>query len=239
VTEQREMARRMAAFERRAATGDLLSGVAHEVRNPLAAVQAAAEALGLDAAGDPDQTMLVDIIQKQVDRLSTLMRDLLDVARPSPPSARHRESLVAFCRSALDAWARNPARRPRVVNLHAPAGDDLPVLIEPQRLEQVLVNLLDNAAAHSPDDSPIHVELARRLPDLVRVRAVDRGTGLPAAGAERMFEPFFTTRSSGTGLGLTIARSIVEDHGGRIGAWNNDPPPGLTVEFTLPLAPES
>ncbi|HET8646607.1 MAG TPA: GAF domain-containing protein, partial [Vicinamibacteria bacterium] len=70
VTEQREMSRRMAAFERRAATGDLLTGVAHEVRNPLAAVQAAAEALGLEANGDPEQTMLLDIIQKQVDRLS-------------------------------------------------------------------------------------------------------------------------------------------------------------------------
>jgi signal transduction histidine kinase len=238
VTEQREMARRMAAFERRAATGDLLSGVAHEVRNPLAAVQAAAEALGLDAEGDPDQTLLVDIIQKQVDRLSTLMRDLLDVARPSPPSARRRESLVAFCRSALDAWSRNPARRPRIVRLHAPPGDDLPVLIERQRLEQVLVNLLDNAAEHSPDDTRIDLELARRLPDLARVRAIDRGSGVPSAGVDRMFEPFFTTRANGTGLGLTIAKSIVEDHGGRIGAWNNDPAPGLTVEFTLPLAPE-
>jgi signal transduction histidine kinase len=232
------MARRMAAFERRAATGDLLSGVAHEVRNPLAAVQAAAEALGIDAEGDPDQTLLVDIIQKQVDRLSTLMRDLLDVARPSPPSARRRESLVAFCRAALDAWSKNPARRPRVVRLHAPPGDELPVLIEPQRIEQVLVNLLDNAAEHSPGDTPIELELARRLPDLAWVRAVDRGAGVPAAGVDRMFEPFFTTRANGTGLGLTIAKSIVEDHGGRVGAWNNDPPPGLTVEFTLPLAPE-
>jgi signal transduction histidine kinase/putative methionine-R-sulfoxide reductase with GAF domain len=238
VTEQREMARRMAAFERRAATGDLLMGVAHEVRNPLAAVQAAAEALGLDAAGNPEQTMLLDIIQKQVDRLGALMRDLLDVARPSPASARRRVSLVEFCRTALDAWRRNPARPPRAVELHAPAGDDLPALIEPQRIEQVLVNLLDNAAAHSPPDSTIRVELVRRLPDLVRVRSVDRGSGAPADSLERMFEPFFTTRTAGTGLGLTIARSIVEDHGGRIGAWNNQPGPGLTVEFTLPLAPE-
>ncbi|HEY7598488.1 MAG TPA: ATP-binding protein, partial [Candidatus Limnocylindrales bacterium] len=71
-----------------------------------------------------------------------------------------------------------------------------------------------------------------------RVRAIDRGSGVPAADADRMFEPFFTTRANGTGLGLTIAKSIVEDHGGRIDAWNNEPAPGLTVEFTLPLAPE-
>jgi signal transduction histidine kinase/putative methionine-R-sulfoxide reductase with GAF domain len=238
VTAQREMARRMAAFERRAAIGDLLLGVAHEVRNPLAAVEAAAASLGLDAASDPDRTMLVDIIREQVDRLSTLMRDLLDMARPQPRSERRRESLVEFCRGAIEAWRRNPARRPRMVTLHAPAGDELPVLIDRQRIEQVLVNLLDNAADHSPDDSPIEVELARRLPGLARVRTTDRGTGAPGAAVHRMFEPFFTTRANGTGLGLTIVKGIVEDHGGRIGAWRNEPQPGLTVEFTLPLAPE-
>jgi signal transduction histidine kinase len=238
VTAQREMARRIAAFERRAAIGDLLLGVAHEVRNPLAAVEAAAESLGLDAGSDPDRKMLVDIIREQVDRLSTLMRDLLDVARPQTRIERRRESLAAFCRGAIDAWRRHPARRPRTVALHAPPGDELPVLIDRQRIEQVLVNLLDNAADHSPDDSTIEIELARRLPGLARVRTTDRGSGAPGAAVDRMFEPFFTTRANGTGLGLTIVKGIVEDHGGRIGAWRNEPGPGLTVEFTLPLAPE-
>ncbi|MET0552204.1 MAG: ATP-binding protein [Vicinamibacteria bacterium] len=236
VTEQREMARRMAAYERRASTGDLLMGVAHEVRNPLAAVEAAAASLALDAAGDRDRTMLVDIIREQVDRLRTLMSDLLDVARPSPGSERRDESLAAFCREVVDAWRRNPARPPREVTLHAPPGDDLPVRVERHRIEQVLVNLLDNAADHSPGDRPIRIELDRRLPGLARVRAIDRGAGLPAVGVEKMFEPFFTTRAGGTGLGLCIAKGIVEDHGGHISASRNDPPPGLTVEFTLPLA---
>lgn len=238
VTEQREMARRMAAYERRAATGDLLLGVAHEVRNPLAAVEAAAASLALDAAGDRDRTMLVDIIREQVDRLRSLMSDLLDVARPSPAAERRRESLVAFCRDVVDAWRRNPARPSREVTVHAPPGDELPVLIERQRIEQVLVNLLDNAADHSPRESAIGLELDRRLPGLARVRAVDAGTGAPAVGVDRMFEPFFTTRTGGTGLGLCIAKGIVEDHGGHITASRNDPAPGLTVEFTLPLAAE-
>ena len=236
VTEQREMARRMAAYERRAATGDLLLGVAHEVRNPLAAVEAAAASLALDAAGDRDRTMLVDIIREQVDRLRTLMSDLLDVARPSPGSERRSESLVAVCREVVEAWRRNPARPPRAVAVHAPPGDALPVLIERQRIEQVLVNLLDNAADHSPDASPIQIELDRRLPGLARIRTIDRGAGLPAVGVDRMFEPFFTTRAGGTGLGLCIAKGIVEGHGGHISAIRNDPAPGLTVEFTLPLA---
>ena len=239
VTEQREMARRMAAYERRAATGDLLMGVAHEVRNPLAAVEAAAASLALDAAGDRDRTMLVDIIREQVDRLRTLMSDLLDVARPSPRSERRPESLAPFCRAVVDAWCRNPARPARPVTLRAPHGDELPVLIERERIEQVLVNLLDNAADHSPDDSPIEIELDRRLPGLARVRAIDHGAGPPAAGLDRMFEPFFTTRAGGTGLGLSIAKGIVEDHGGHISASRNDPAPGLTLEFTLPLAAES
>jgi signal transduction histidine kinase/putative methionine-R-sulfoxide reductase with GAF domain len=239
VTEQREMARRMAAYERRAATGDLLLGVAHEVRNPLAAVEAAAASLALDAAGDHDRTMLVDIIREQVDRLRTLMSDLLDVARPSRGSERRSESLAAFSREVVDAWRRNPARTPREVTLHAPPGDELPVLIERPRIEQVLVNLLDNAAEHSPGESPIRIELDRRLPGLARVRTIDRGAGPPAVGVNRMFEPFFTTRAGGTGLGLCIAKGIVEDHGGHISASRNDPAPGLTVEFTLPLAAEA
>lgn len=238
VTEQREMARRMAAYERRAATGDLLLGVAHEVRNPLAAVEAAAASLALDAAGDRDRTMLVDIIREQVDRLRSLMSDLLDVARPSPAAERRRESLAVFCRDVVDAWRRNPARPPREVTVHAPPGDELPVLIERQRIEQVLVNLLDNAADHSPRDSAIRLQLDRRPPGLARVRAVDAGTGAPAVGVDKMFEPFFTTRTGGTGLGLCIAKGIVEDHGGHISASPNDPAPGLTVEFTLPLAVE-
>jgi len=188
--------------------------------------------------GEPEGLALVDIIRQQVERLSNLMRDLLDVARPSPPSHRRRESLVGFCRAALEAWRNNPARRPHPVRLQAPAGDELPVLIERARMEQVLFNLLDNAAQHSPEDHPIEVQLARRLPDLARVRTVDGGSGVPPAALDRLFEPFFTTRSNGTGLGLTIARSIVEEHGGHVVAWNNHPPPGLTVEFTLPLATE-
>jgi signal transduction histidine kinase len=166
------------------------------------------------------------------------MRDLLDVARPSPATQRRREALGPVCRAALEVWKQNPARRPRRVDLRLPTGDDLPVMIDHARIEQVLFNLLDNAAEHSPPDQPITVELERRVPDLVRVRTVDRGSGVSAQALARLFEPFFTTRPNGTGLGLAIVKSIVEDHGGRTGAWNNDPPPGFTVEFTLPLASE-
>ena len=239
VTEQREMARRMAAFERRAATGDLLSGVAHEVRNPLAAVQAAAEALGLDAEGDPDQTLLVDIIQKQVDRLSTLMSDLLDVARPSPPSARRRESLVAFCRSALDAWSKNPARPPRVVRLHAPPGDELPVLIERQRLEQVLVNLLDNAAEHSPADTRIDLRAGPAAPrpgprarDRPRLGRAGRRTPTACSSPSSRrapTAPAWASPSPRASWRTTAAASAP-------GTTSRARP---TVEFTLPLAPES
>jgi signal transduction histidine kinase len=237
VTHEREMARRMAAFERRAATGDLLMSVAHEVRNPLAAVQASAEALRLEVDGKAEETALVDIIRQQVDRLTNLMRDLLDVARPSPSSLRRRESLGAVCRAALEVWKQNPARRPRQVHLHVPAGDELHVMIDHARIEQVLFNLLDNAAEHSGAGQPIEVDLERRVPGLVRVRIADHGTGVPPAALGRLFEPFFTTRPNGTGLGLAIVKQIVEAHGGSVAAESSQGT-GATFTFTLPSAPE-
>jgi signal transduction histidine kinase len=108
------------------------------------------------------------------------------------------------------------------------------VAAQPKRLEQVLTNLLDNAAQNSEADTPIEVVLAadggRAL-----TRVGDHGRGLSREALERMFEPFFTSRPGGTGLGLALVRSIVEAHGGALGAWNNVPPPGCTVQFTLPL----
>jgi K+-sensing histidine kinase KdpD len=112
------------------------------------------------------------------------------------------------------------------------------VLIERQRIEQVLVNLLDNAADHSPADSPIEIELDAAPAGLARVRAIDRGAGRRRAAVHRMFEPFFTTRAAATGLGLCIAKGIVEDHGGASAPAQRSAP-GLTVEFTLPLAPRA
>jgi signal transduction histidine kinase len=143
---------------------------------------------------------------------------------------------VQLCRSAVELWQESPLAASRKVKLVIPAGEALPARCDRARIEQVLLNLLDNAAQHSTPQAPIRVELARDAGD-VRLRVADAGRGLSGAAATRLFEPFFTTRDNGTGLGLALVKGIVEGHGGSVAAWNNDPGPGATFEVRLP-APE-
>jgi signal transduction histidine kinase len=233
VTEEREMARRVIAFERRAAAGDLLTGVAHEVRNPLAAIQAAAEALQRRPAV-AEEAALLGVIRRQVDRLGALMRDLLHVGRPAPAPVLEEVDLTAICEGVARTWPAGGDRRP--VRLSRPSGAPLRVRAEEARLEQALLNLLDNAAHHSPAGSPIRLELSRNGSSAC-LRVSDRGTGIAPEILPRVFEPFFTTRPEGTGLGLALVKSIVESYGGAVIVGNNGPAPGCTFEIRLPVSP--
>lgn len=235
VTQEREMARQVIAFERRAAAGDLLTGVAHEVRNPLAAIQAAVEVLKQDLAGTPAYAAPVGIICRQVDRLKVLMQDLLHIGRPVAHLSLTKGSLLQLLEEAVGAWQENAGNRAYNVEIPVPEGGPFPVRVDAARIEQVILNLLDNAAQNSPPGSVIRVALSRADGN-VRLRVRDQGAGISPAALSRVFEPFFTTRANGTGLGLTLVKSIVEGHGGRVSLWNNEPPPGLTFEVSLPAA---
>jgi PAS domain S-box-containing protein len=235
VTRDREMARRMLAVEKRAAMGDLLTGVAHEVRNPLAAIQAAIDGLQREPETSlaPDDQALLGIIHRQVARLGSLMNNLLFIGKPLQNVAPEGHSLVQLCRSAVELWRESPIASSRQVELVLPEGESLPARCDRARIEQVLLNLLDNAAQHSEPGVSIRVLLDRDGGEM-RLRVADAGRGLSEAAAARLFEPFFTTRDNGTGLGLALVKGIVEGHGGSVGAWNNDPPPGATFEVRLP-----
>jgi PAS domain S-box-containing protein len=237
VTRDREMSRRMLAVEKRAAMGDLLTGVAHEVRNPLAAIQAAIDGLEREPETTlpPDDRALLGIIHRQVARLGSLMNNLLYIGKPLQNVAPEGHSLVQLCRSAVELWQESPIAVARSVELVIPEGESLPARCDRPRIEQVLLNLLDNAAQHSGARTSIRVELDRDGGD-VRLRVSDAGRGLSGAAATRLFEPFFTTRDNGTGLGLALVKGIVEGHGGSVGAWNNQAGPGATFEVRLPAS---
>ena len=112
------------------------------------------------------------------------------------------------------------------------------ILSDAKKLQQVFINLLDNAVQHSPEGSPIRIEVLPPAGGRIEVRVIDQGTGLPAEILPRVFDTFFTTRRGGTGLGLSIVKHIIEKHGGTIRLANNDPPPGCTVSVVLPVLEE-
>lgn len=198
--------------ERQLATlGEMSAVLAHEIRNPLASLKGHAQLLGEQLGGDARLHKKVVRIVDEAKRLEELTSTLLDLVRsssvapkPTDPAALLRES----------AHAVDPARI-RVDTAHAPSSWPLDAL----RLDQVLKNLLQNALQASPPDAQVQASVSVERGRLV-MRVRDHGAGLPPGEEQQLFEPFFTTRVKGTGLGLAVARRIVELHGGRITAEN-------------------
>jgi signal transduction histidine kinase len=217
----------------------LVAWASHDLRTPLASIQAMLEALE-DGLATPDRYL--PALREQVERLGMLVDDLFELARidagaltlelREAPLAR----LVDSCLRGLEAEAL--ARR---VRLGAKVGPEVTVLCAPEQVERVLFNLLTNALRHTPSDGTVAVRAEPRAQE-VEVTVEDTGDGLEPEAVSRMFDRFWRgdrARSSGAGagagLGLSIARGLVEAHGGRI--WAEARPEGGTrVSFTLPTA---
>jgi two-component system, NtrC family, sensor histidine kinase HydH len=207
-----------------AALGEMSAVLAHEIRNPLASLKGHAQLLGeqLDPAS-PLQKKVVRIVD-EAKRLEELSSTLLDLVRSSSVVVRPTDpgQLLRDVAQALDPG------RILVENAAAPASWPM----DPLRMEQVLRNLLENALLASPAESLVEAEVAVERGKL-QIRVRDHGAGLPVGAEQRIFEPFHTTRTQGTGLGLAVAQRIVELHGGRIRAENH-PAGGALFTLLLP-----
>lgn len=238
-------ARRRAEEELRAALrarDEFLTVAAHELKTPLTSLLGYAQLLQRQLArgtADPGRVArAVRTIGGQAERLTALMTQLLDISRLEAGNlalaARPTDlaALVARIVADLDAGEGQ-----HTITVTAPAS--LMAVVDPLRLEQVIINLLDNARKYSPDGGPVVVTLDRAADDVVEVAVTDRGLGIPPERRARLFERFYRAHSerhtSGWGLGLHISRQIVELHGGTIHA--EFPPDGGTrFVVRLPVA---
>jgi signal transduction histidine kinase len=224
---------RLAQSEKLATLGQLASAIAHEVRNPLAVIRSAAQGIAESAPGtDAATRRACGFIADEIDRLSSVVTSLLAFARPpqlqarAVPVAELLERAAALSREELDA---------RAVRLVRDAGGDLPALhADPDLVCQVLIGLLSNAAEAAGPGGEVRLEVGVAGGG-VEIGVADSGAGVPADLRERVFEPFFTTRARGTGLGLAVARQIVEAHGGQI-AVGDRPGGGARFSIRLPAA---
>jgi PAS domain S-box-containing protein len=216
--------------------GQLTSGVAHEVRNPLNGIIAIMGALSKELSDTETFKPYVQHMRNQVRRLTVLMEDLLAIGRPIQKEKMADIPFAKVVRSAVSSWQQG-LQGQREVQFTAPDTRDQRVTIfaDEARIEQMVVNLLDNAHQHTPADKLIEVSIRESDHGTVLFSVKDNGPGIPTDVMPRIFEPFFTTRKGGTGLGLSIVRHIVESHGGRISAANNEGCTGSTFEVRLPV----
>ncbi len=225
------------------AIGQIAGGVAHEVRNPLNAILFVTEALFKEKSisSNPDLEPYMQHIRTQVRRLSSLMTELLELGKPIPRSLFQPVLITAVCSEALDALRLSEASSSHTLTIVSDAGfETCHVHADPQKLRQSLVNLLENAVQNSPEESEVHLRLTTdsRFPGYAVLQIIDVGQGIAAENLPRIFEPFYTSRTGGTGLGLALVKHYIESMDGRVRIWNNSPPPGCTAEIRLPFAGE-
>lgn len=228
--EQAALEREMARTAGLAALGQMAATVAHELRNPLSSIKAAAQFL-LDDCADATVCDFLSIVVEEVDGLGRLTTDLLEFARPSPPRPE-RVDLVALVRASVDFLrAEMTGQNIAICESYAPpAWAD----VDPEQVGRALRNLLLNAAQamEGSGGGRLIVSVHPDGPEHFALSVEDTGAGIPPAVHARLFEPFFTTKAKGTGLGLAQVRAVVEAHRGVIAADNA---PGGGARFTLRL----
>lgn len=233
-----ERARLQASLRRSeimAAMGSLVAGVAHEVRNPLFAISSTLDAFEARFTTRQEYQRYIGVFRTEVQRLTALMRDLLEYAKP-PQLDLIPDSPEEACAQALHACL--PLATHHNVQLISPARTDAGLVrMDRQRLVQVFQNLIENAIQHSPSGERIVVEaeeVSLDGQDWVSYTIKDSGPGFSSEDLPRVFEPFFTRRRGGTGLGMSIVQRIVEEHGGSMAAGNR-PEGGAVIVVRFPL----
>lgn len=215
---------RMVRADRFAAVGEIATGLAHEIKNPLAGLSGALELLAEDLQADPRQTEIVGEMRHQVQRLTHTMESLLSFARPA--KAKLRSTDVNGCIDKVLFLLKQQSRG-GVVSIRPELTAPLPhVLADPFQLEQVFLNICLNAYQAMSEGGTLSVR-TRAGDGNVVVEVEDTGPGIPSDLRAQVFKPFFTTKREGNGLGLAISARIVAEHGGHIGY--RCPPAGGTV----------
>jgi two-component system sensor histidine kinase PilS (NtrC family) len=233
LSELRRMEREVVRNERLAAIGRLAAGVAHEIRNPLAAISGSVELLAQGLPSD-DRTSkeLMGIVLTEVARLDGLIAELLDFARPRAPQPQRVDLSAAIVELARVLSNDRATLGERALEVSAP--EPVYTEVDPAQLRQIVWNLVRNAAQASPDGAPVSLRVAADG-GWAQIEVRDRGPGIPPEHRARLFEPFFSTKSGGTGLGLATVHRIIEAHHGRIELVDAQPGPGTQVVVRLPL----
>ncbi len=218
---------------------DFVSMVSHELRTPLAAMRTSAQVLEVADLNTETKKEMLDIILRNIDRLTNLVNDLLDLSRIESGRMElkfERVSLDSVIADSIESVRQTAIEKGIALNIELPK-DLAPVKADREKLTQVIINLLNNAVKFTPRGGEISIK-ASELNGQVEVRVSDTGIGIPPEDLNRVFDRFYqvdstlTREAGGTGLGLAICKGIIEAHNGEIWA-ESEPGKGSTFIFTL------
>ena len=233
VTEVREMEHQLSLHQRMASLGELAAGIAHEIRNPLASIRGSVEMLANRTPRDSSERMLMDIMVREIERLNQLVTDFLTYARPTPPNLTlvpFGELLSETIRLLKGSYGDSSV----VVTRELPA-DEVHVSLDPAQFRQVLWNILVNAVdACQGREEPCITCLVTVRAKHLSLTIADNGCGIPEEHQDQIFTPFYTTKDSGSGLGLALVHRIIMNHGGTI-AVDSTVGKGTAVVIEIPF----
>lgn len=231
ITELRRMEAALKKADRLAAVGELSARMAHEIRNPLAALCGSVQLLTTVQDIKEHDARLLAIVAREAGRLEALISEFLMYARPASPQL-DRIRLHSYLNETLHFLAHDP--RFEHISLKNLVPDQIEVVIDPHQFNQVLINLLQNAADAMPNGGEVRIECSDTRSGHI-ISVTDTGSGITEHAIQHLFEPFWTTKPSGTGLGLAICYRIVEAHGGTLSA-EAPSDGGCRFNITLPIS---
>lgn len=218
--------------ERLAALGQLTAGLAHELRNPLGTMKTSAELLLKNVAGESAVAReLAGYISAEVDRTNSLITRFLEFARPMSLRLDETDLNAVIDRAVADLERRQPPLNVTIYKNYSP--DIRPFQLDGELIERVVHNLLLNAAQASRPKGAVTVK-TRLVGGEVEIAVIDRGSGIDPKHVESIFNPFFTTKADGVGLGLAIVSKIVDEHGGKM-VVESEPGQGSVFRIFLPI----
>jgi two-component system sensor histidine kinase PilS (NtrC family) len=235
LTEIRRLEREVRLRDRLAAVGRLAAGIAHEIRNPLSSIAGSVRVLSEVAALDEEQKILVNIVNRESDRLNSIISDFLMYTREKQYEFTHVDLFPVLEETLLLLENRKTNKDGDPMNVRIVRDFRIKqavTIADRDRMKQVFWNICDNALRAMPDGGTLTVTLREAEDDCWVISFTDTGKGMPGTQIEKMFEPFQSEFSGGTGLGLAIVYQIIQAHDGKISVRSA---PGEGADFILRL----
>jgi len=230
LTEIKKMRENMRYKDRLASLGELIAGIAHEIRNPLAGIKTTAQALKAEFAPQDPKCEYLEKIIKEINRTNSLLQELFIFAKPQKPQfvpydiTKVLERVISMQEKSIEE---------KGVKIKKDYTPDIPLIpLDPNQIYQVFLNLILNAVQAMPQGGDLTLSVKQERGAWISVTVKDTGVGMSEEVKVKLFDPFFTTKPMGTGLGLAISYRIIQEHGGMVGVESK---PGQGAKFTIRL----